>query len=228
MSLLKIWEYHYASNFAEGVRLLIAHGGERLLTKQSFHRLQMLAVNGQPVDEYNLGKLTGALNKIPAAGIVSTTFTQPLPPELKADKGIESIGGVEADPEVPYKLTSPKAKALHKEQAHYHALMVNAETEKDRGEHAGEILRISKELDLEYDRLRSLQNPGIEEELADAKPATLQQSAEDVRRLHSLRTRIARLKNRLIPNASGKQRADWEKELAKKQAEVQRLENAPA
>jgi len=227
MSLLKIWEYHYASDFAEGVRLLVAHGGEKFLTKQSFQRLQVLAVNGQPVDEYNLGKLTGALNKIQVEGGIDIAVSPPVPPSRVDAPGLESEG-VEADPEVPYKLTSPKAKALHKEQAHYHALMVAAKNEKDRGEHAGEILRISKDLDNEYDRLRSLQNPGIEEELEDVKPAQLQQSADDVRRLHSLRTRIARLKNKLIPKASGKQLADWEKELAKKQAEVQRLENAQA
>ncbi len=220
MTLLKIWEYHYDSDFAKGVQLLIDHEGQKYLTALAFQRLQVLAISGKPVDPYNLGKLTGALQKITLEDTVTLeTGTEPKPgKKVWMAPVIES-----ASTETP--VTSPLAKRLHKEQAHHHALMGTAATDKERGEHAGEILRISGELDAEYDRLRAEGNPVSEEEAGPAPAAKREPIANQVRRLHSLRTRIAKLKNHLIPKASAKRLADLEKELEKKQAEVKTLEH---
>jgi hypothetical protein len=217
-SLLKIWEFHYNSDFAAGVRLLANHDGERLLTKLTFQRLQVLAVSGSAPDAYNLGKLTGALAKIE---IGENYFPEPIEQPVKKVFVAPSV----QVPDASSPITSAKAKALHKEQAHHHALMVAADNDNERGEHAGEILRISKDLDTEYDRLRAQLNPGIEEELEPAPSPKPEQSAADLRRLNSLRSRSAHIRNKLLPKASGKRLADLEKELEKKAAEIQRLEN---
>jgi len=81
--------------------------------------------------------------------------------------------------------------------------------------------------DAEYDRLRAQKNPGIEEELEPA-PSKPEQSAADLRRLNSLRSRSAHIRNKLLPKASGKRLADLEKELEKKAADILRLENTLA
>ena len=219
-SLLKIWEFHYNSDFAAGVRLLANHDGERHLTKLTFQRLQVLAVSGSTPDAYNLGKLTGALAKIENGDTVTfTTGTHEQPAK------VVFVAPSAKMPDASSPITSAKAKALHKEQAHHHALMVAADSDNERGEHAGEILRISKDLDTEYDRLRAQLNPGIEEELEPAPSPKPEQSAADLRRLNSLRSRSAHIRNKLLPKASGKRLADLEKELEKKAAEIQRLEN---
>lgn len=217
-NLLQIWEYHYASDFASGVRLLVEHDGGKYLTKQAFQRLQMLAVSGGPVDGYNLGKLMGALAKVTMHEVVNLV-QNPSAPSIEDALTMYSEKDNEEAPDAAKKLTSPRAIALHKEQSHHHALMVAADTDKERGEHATEILRISGELDDEYDRLRGDTPRDM------PPPRKAAKATEGLRRLQSLRTRIARLSNQLIPAASGERKADLEKELELKQAEAQRLVN---
>lgn len=230
MTLLKIWEYQYNSDFAAGVKLLIDHDGKKLLTAQTFERLQRLSIFGGAVDAYNLGKLTVALRKItikdsePAGQVTEEskvdldenfwTKRPALDPDLAAKFKEE------------YNLKPPeteRARKLHKEQSHYHALLVAATTDKERGEHAGKILSIATELDAEYDRIRATETGA--EPPSDMPPPLAPQSVDTLRRLNSLRTRISQLKRNLIPKAIGERLATLEKELEKKLAEAQRLEN---
>lgn len=217
-TLLKIWEYHYASDFAAGVRLLVEHDGGKYLTKQAFQRLQMMAVSGAPADGYNLGKLTAALAKVSMYEVVNLV-QNPSPPSIEdtLTKYSQKDNDGDETSVAPPKLRSDLAIALHKEQSHYHSLMVAATSDKERGEHAGEILRISGELDDEYDRLRGDKPRDM------PSPRKAAKSADGLRRLQSLRSRIARLINQLIPQASGPRKAELEKELEMKKAEAQRL-----
>lgn len=89
--------------------------------------------------------------------------------------------------------------------------------------HAGKIMReILPALDAEYDRLRAGKPEQWQQgPILDDTDNTLHQ----VKRLASLRTRIARLKNHLIPEARDmKRRAQLEKQLEENIAEKNRIE----
>ena len=221
MTLLNIWQYHYASDFAKGVKLLVSHEGNKHLTKQAFERLQRLAISGDYVDAYNLGKLTGALNKIAVEG----AYEAPVMPKMAKPIEVPSdLADSHEDSPLPELKASAKAIELHKEQSHHHALMVSAENDKDRAEHAGKILEIASALDREYDRIRAQANPTAIDD-KDHQTTRKDQGADKLRKLQSLRTRISQITRKHLPKATGKRKADLEKELQMKQAEVQRLEN---
>ncbi len=214
MTLLEHWQASGLS-FAEGVRLLIQHGGARHLTKQAFDRLKSLAIFDDAPDSYNLGKLEYALRLTPYTAtdnpaIEVTTSTHPSQPVVRTIT-------YQADPlpSIP-----PHIKSLHKERDHYHARMSAATQRPDRAASAERVLDLTRQLDAAYDRLR---NP----EEASGQTNTQQYAeptAADLRQLASLRTRASRLKNKLIPAATGARKAQLEKELTLKQADIKRLE----
>ncbi len=139
-------------------------------------------------------------------------------------------------------MTSPLAKALHKEHGHLHALLVAATTDADRARYAREIMeRIVPALDAEYDRLRS--NPtadpspegrggafvpvlaGTDAGLGHSTLPRGEGSAVGLlRKLASLRSRISTLRKRLSTETDAARRAKLEAELEAKTAEKERLE----
>lgn len=225
MTLLQHWEASGA-DFAEGVKLLSRHGGRQHLTAQAYQRLQRIALFQDNVDAYNLGKLRYALSQIPAPNELPDQATpQPVTITTSADPDPVGISVAVAYPQsAPPAVTSELAKHLHKKHAHHHAMMVAATTNEERATHAAEILSLNRLLDAEYDRLR--QGPSATDALTDMPPPRAEQTTlRTMRKLASLRTRVSRLKNKLIPKASGKRLADLEKELQQKQAEIQAIES---
>lgn len=243
MTLLNIWQYHYACNFAAGVKLLTDHDGWKHLTKQTALRLKTLAASGDPVDKYNLGKLELALNKVPLTlelketpdlhQLLAEVKTGRVEPKIRtitfkhfseSEDLADFITGTDQEPSNNKPaVTSAAAKELHKEHAHFHALMVSATTDAERALHAEKVLDVSVQLDHEYDRIRGKAPSDPEAETKDAP----ERQTEDgqLRRLQSLRSRCARIKNKLIPKASGPRLAALEKELEIKQADIRRIED---
>lgn len=135
--------------------------------------------------------------------------------------------GVGSNPE---SLTSDTAKALHKRQSHLHALLTAATTDAERARISKEIMEdIAPALDVEYDRLRALKSGAVTEPPPAAEPASAPSltkgNAADFKKLQSVRSRISRLKNELIPAAKdAKRKTKLEKELSDKIQERERLE----
>jgi len=205
MTLLEYWQQNKGT-FAEGVALVKIHC-PGALTKKMLQRLNTMAVTGETPGEYELGKLTNALKstEAPDGTTIAPSIDEPEPMR-------ESVTVQGNSPS-----TTARAKELHKSHAHVHATMVTADTDADRADAAREIMGdIIPELDAEYDKLR-------EGDTTAEKPA---HTPVDFRKLHSLRTRIARLK-KIIPNQkNAQQKAKLEAELADKLAQKAKLEQA--
>ena len=237
-TLHHIWEHHYGSDFAAGVRLLEEHN-PTAVTPGILQRLQKIAATGKGLSRYDTGKLADALRKTAVPGAVPGIPDAPPPPpplavpELPAAADIPAVAEAPATPEPT--LTSEAAKALHKEHAHVHALMVSATDDATRAAHAKDIMeRINPALDAEYDRLLATPaNDTPAEEKPEAPlhstpgPILNKTDADNYKKLQSVRSRISRLKKELIPKATDpKRKAQLEQELAGKLAERDNLENA--
>lgn len=172
-------------------------------------RLQARAISGAEPDEYELGKLENALKE--------TEF-----PKLHT---IEiTTGTQEQDPVIaevtPTTITSAAAKSLHKLHGHVHAQMTMATTNEERADLARQIMvEIVPKLDAEYDRLRGNdkeETPDTADQQSDTTPL--------FRKLQSLRARISRLKNEIIPAATGARLAKYQQELEEKTAKKEAIE----
>ena len=139
-------------------------------------------------------------------------------PDIEAATSITETSAVAA---------TDRTRALHKLHSHHHALMVAATTDEERGEHARKIMReILPELDAEYDRIRAGATAEPPQKTVEMEQGPILNTMQMMKRLASVCTRIARLKNHLIPKAPDKKRrAQLEKELTEKTAEKERLEN---
>lgn len=242
-TLLRIWQHHYNSDFAAGVQLLARHGPE-MVTKNILTRLRVVAFSGQEPNAYEVGKLEYALSKISAveAPIDPPEGSPPQSPlrgEVRGKPGIQTnkpkasdalppaggAGGGKLSGETDSAITSPRAKELHKAHAHHHALMVTADTDAERAEHAGKIIEeIVPALDAEYDRLKAGGKEEAEQPELAVAPITNKTEADKLRRLQSVRTRIGQLKKKLANPKDLKQKQKYETELAEKEAERDRLQ----
>lgn len=194
------------ADFAAGVALLAQHGPD-LVTKNILTRLKMLAYTGEQPSAYETGKLAYALGKIGSIDSI-----QPIQP-IQSNQSKQSNQSVKS---------SDTAKALHKAHSHHHALMVTAETDAERAEHATKIMEeIIPALDEEYDRLKA---GGPSNSSDDLKGEPKKSEADKLRRLQSLRTRIGQLKKKLLNPKDLKTKQKYETELAEKTAEKERLE----
>jgi hypothetical protein len=203
-TLHDIWTSLHDSDFAAGVRMLTPHGGGSL-TRKAWARLQSLAIGSDSVDDYSRGKLGSALKGLPAGA--TPAAPRPVPPIAKDDAA--------AATGIPGTLTSDRAKALHKEHAYTHALLVNATTDRDRARLAHEIMALVQEIDTEYDRLRADAEPAPEEEeeMPAIHPILNRQDADDLRRLQSLRSRISALKKKIPKEKDETRRKVLQKQL---------------
>lgn len=252
MTLLHIWQHHYDSDFAAGVRLLSDHN-PGVVTKAILARLQMLAVTGNYVGEYEKGKLAYALSQSPVEaplyqaplsppkggkGVVRHGIPVNLTQESDAPSPLGGVGGGLPSGGTEGGLTSPHAKALHKEHAHIHALMVAASTDEERAAHARDIMeRIIPALDAEYDRLRaqssddskssddSDDSKSSDDSDAIGRPILNAGDARAFKKLQSVRSRISTLRGKVQKEKDPDKKARWEAELEKKIAERERLEN---
>lgn len=214
MNLYDIWEHHYASNFAKGVELLQRHT-PRAVTTTIMRRLQEVVFTSATPSEYELGKLTDALSRTAIPEHVSDS-----------DTALVFVTGIKPEPpgvvvthteKTNLPKTTTHAKSLHKQHGHVHAQMALAHTDKERGDHAKNIMEnIVPELDAEYAKLRG---EGAEDPVSETKVTNT------LRQLNSVRTRIARLRNHLIPKEKNKARlAILEAELVEKIAIKEKLE----
>lgn len=222
MTLYEHWHATPPASFRQGVELLLQHCPDRV-TKSILIQLQSAAFGGKAPDGYLKGKLCAALQ--------NTEYLGPVREELQAGPAgtvtittgthLETEGVVLTTMPAPPAgvLTSELAKQLHKEQAHHHALMQAADTDEDRARHAREIMwRIIPALDAEYDRLRS-------GNLATSAAAPAQDATPTLRRLQSLRTRIARISNQLLPACTDTdRRVQLEAELKEKRAQAEAIQ----
>lgn len=210
-TLYDIWD----GNFAAGVALLARHGGSPAITRLAWERLQTIAATGGHVDAYNSGKLETALRSVISQ---SPAEKEGPVPDIEVATSITETSAVAA---------TDRTRALHKLHSHHHALMVAATTDEERGEHARKIMReILPELDAEYDRIRAGATAEPPPKTVEREQGPVLNTMQMMKRLASVRTRIARLKNHLIPEAPDKKRrAQLEKELTEKTAEKERLEN---
>ncbi len=212
MNTLEHWQKS-GSDFAAGVALLREHGPDRV-TKSIMERLLRVAYTGEQPNAYELGKLTDALGKIsltpgPSPMERGVPLTEPSTSPLSIGEG----SGV--------RLTSDRAKELHKLHSHHHTLMVTAQDDATRAEHATTIMEeIIPKLDAEYDRLKG---NGVESPIEAGKGGD--DGVAKMRRLQSLRTRIGQLNNKLKKPKDLKQKHKYENELAEKTAEKERLES---
>lgn len=218
MTLHDIWQERHHSDFATGVQLLRQHN-PGAVTKSIMLRLLQVVTAGQKPTDYELGKLSNALGKtaIPddATPPVSTTITI-APGQTGAVRETITF-----KPEQP-RFTSLKAKAMHKEHAHEHAQLVTAADDTQRAGHAAKIMEdIIPALDNEYDRLRA--GDADDDIPTDMPPPP--SGAAMLRELHSIRTRIARIKKLLKAPNDAARRAELETELETKLNRKAELEN---
>lgn len=220
-TLFDTWKRDHASDFAAGVRLLTAHN-PGAVTRAILSRLQTLATTGDYVGRYEWGKLEYALQRSPSpetAPSLIVTRPQaavPVPEQVQQQHGSA--------------MTSDRAKELHKEHAHVHALMVSATTDAERAKYAADIMqRIIPALDAEYDRLRALEQvlQGMEEadQHAPTRPILNKSDASAFKKLQSVRSRISTLRKKLQKEKDPDKKARWERELEAKITERERLEN---
>lgn len=178
-TLLHIWQYHHASDFAAGVRLLAEHN-PGAVTNLILDRLKKAAAPGQKPNRYEVGKLTEALQKtVMGAGTqppvtpgkpnesapVATPQPEPVPaPPLRTgevsgevlQKAWDAWNRGQDGAREGNTPTSDRARALHKAHSRAHALMSAAKTDEERAQYAREIMEdILPALDAEYDRLRA-------------------------------------------------------------------------
>lgn len=210
-TLYDIWESG-GYGFERGVNLLVKHA-PKALTSKALQTLRLLAASGEAPSDYYLEKMRYALEQSPAPETFDLKpYTEPRPTATQGGFTTSITFTKSAfHPTGAIEIRVPEAKDLHKQHSHYHALMVTAETDQERGEYARTIMeQVIPELDRLYDAARA-RNAGEPVEEPPA-PAT----TSDFRRLQSLRTRVARLRNQLIPAASGARRAQLEQELTEK------------
>ena len=225
-TLYDTWMRDHAGDFAAGVALLARHGGSPALTRLAWERLQIIAGTGGSADAYNLGKLESALRSLTSL----TPGPSPVERGAVAPDATVNVAAPLSPGEGPGVRPNDRTRALHKLHSHHHALLVAAATDDERATHAHAIMReILPALDAEYDRLRANLTPDpspVERGAVESPLSTGEGSGvRQIKRLASLRTRIARLKNHLIPGADDKKRrATLEKELAEKTAEKEVLE----
>ncbi len=236
-TLHDIWQHHYDSDFAAGVRLLVEHNPSAV-TSNILRRLQELAFTpGSYVGEYEKGKLRNALQ-----GTVVDTPPPPPPPtggEFVETTATEKAPGTRAIAVMPplhsgdgKGLTSDLAIALHKEHSHVHALLVAATTDEQRAEYSRDIMeRIIPALDAEYDRLREaaksggdFKSPPDSEDNTSPGPILNAGDARAFKKLQSVRSRISTLRKKIPLEKDPKRKAKLEQELETKQAEKERLE----
>lgn len=240
-TLYQIWQTIYAGDFAQGVTLLATHN-PGAVTRNIMGRFQKIVSSGKGLSRYEENKLSDALQKTiiqpgtkfplnaatNTAGYAAAVDTPPPAADPAAPAALPAAPAAEAAAEPV--LTSDAAKALHKEEAHLHALLTKAETDKARADLADQIMNVRKALDAEYDRLRAAQaNPAPEAEAplhSTPGPILNKADAADYKKLLSVRARITTLRNRLIPAAANdpKRKEKLEKELKAKLAERDRLE----
>jgi hypothetical protein len=211
MTLNDIWLNQHGGDFATGVELLKKHN-PTAVTSRILQRFQEVSFTGATPNGYERGKLAGALQKT-AAPVNGIDLKKPIritPPEPSEQEEVRTT--------VKPASTTEAAKRLHKEHAHVHAQMVMSQTDTDRADHARKIMEtIVPSLDEEYDKLR--------EGTTEAAPPK-QDATKTLRQLQSVRTRIARLRNVLIPKEQDKKRlAQLEKELAEKIIQKEKLES---
>ena len=232
MTLFDIWTRDHASDFAAGVRLLAANGGEKHLTRLVWQHIQVLAYGGGYVDRYYTEKLGYALQQCnPTPGPSPEGRGDALRP---ASDNKDAGNVVDSTPPLPRKegpgVTSDKAKAMHKEHAHVHALMVSADTDEKRAEYARDIKeRIILALDAEYDRLRAGVSPPLEgsgEADAISRPVLDAADANAFKKLQSVRSRISALKGKIAKEKDPKRRAELERQLTEKETERDMLQEA--
>jgi len=234
-TLHDIWQHHYDSDFAAGVRLLVEHNPGSV-TSNILRRLQELAFTpGSYVGEYEKGKLRNALQ-----GTVVDTPTPAIPPtggEFVETTATEKAPGTRAIAVMPplhsgdgKGLTSELAVALHKEHSHVHALLVSATTDEQRAEYSRDIMeRIIPALDAEYDRLRAESKREMTPNDAmpnDESPAPILTAgdARAFKKLQSVRSRISTLRKKIPQEKDPKRKLKLEQELEEKLAEKERLE----
>lgn len=223
-NLLDIWtKKHPGGDYAAGVRLLQAAGWGGL-TRNIQAALLTAMVSGQWTD-YLKGKLKAGLVKCKGEGEALEKITEAHPNEAPPPTFPHDLTPLPAPPPEGRgadggKLTSAKAVKLHKEHSHLHALLIAAKTDRERGTIARKIMEeIIPALDREYDRLRA----GISDtdDRAEIHPAPGMNELALIRRQNSLRARVSKLRNQLIPTAPNLARKqELEKELAAKLDEL--------
>lgn len=245
-SLHTIWEQDHSRDFAAGLALLRANNPQAV-TANILAAWERKAAIGKGINRYDIGKLAEALQKplptLSPSQVSSALQEQPgpvtTPPssrtELPATQPVESIPA----PQDP-KLTSNEAKRLHKDHAHYHALMVTATTDEERAMYARKIMDdINPALDREYDRLRALAAATLtgtvpstseteepEPDTIHTTPGPILNSGDmaDYKKLQSIRVRLSNLKKIIPTTKDARKKAKLEKEQATKIAEKDRLE----
>lgn len=229
-TLHDIWQHHYDSDFAAGVRLLVEHN-PGAVTKQILTRLRMLASGADYIGEYERGKLAYALHLtlLPA----DLDAPQPVREKISANPPAAQQE-VRVTTDAPdEKLRSDLAIALHKEHSHVHALLVAATTDEQRAEYARDIKeRIIPALDAEYDRLREAAKSGADlksrpdaEDNTTPGPILTAGDARAFKKLQSVRSRISTLRKKIPTEKDPKRKLKLEQELETKLAEKERLEN---
>jgi hypothetical protein len=210
------FQQHTDHTFAAAVRLLREHA-PRAVTPRMLLRLEQIVLCGEVAGEYEWGKVRGALEASPPGplskrrgGDVEESAVDATSPPLLLERG---LGG--------------EARRLHKEHSHTHALLVSATTDAERAEYARNIMvEIIPALDAHYDALRA---GGPESSGHDFDPISVSggapAGADLIRRLQSLRTRVSKITRHLLPAADTLLRkAELEKELETKRAEIARIE----
>jgi hypothetical protein len=210
-NLYEFWK-NEGENFAHGVALLGQYA-PKAVTSNILKRLQDCANANTAPSHYELGKLTEALQ----SATVTAPAKEPGAPSLP-ESGNLRADTYQPDP-VP--TTTEEAKRLHKRHAHLHATMVNAQTDEERADAAEEIMeRVVPSLDSEYDRLRAGNS-----DTPTATPAPVRElTAQEMKRLHVVRTRLSKLKKQIPQTKDPVRRAQLENEFAEKTAEKENFE----
>lgn len=207
-TLLDYFQRHTDGSFAAAVRIVREHAA-RCITPRMMQRLEYIVLYHEAAGEYEWGKVLGAMEGAQAPALGAVEQTPPPPPRRGG-----AVGGVEV-------------RRLHKQHSHYHALLVSATTDAERAEYARKIMvEIIPALDAYYDAVRG---GTAAAEAQDFDPIPVAGGAvggiDLIRRLQSLRTRVSKITRHLLPAAGTRaRRADLEKELELKRAEIARIE----
>ena len=145
MTLLQLWESQHIGDYAAALDLL----PPRALPPALEARIATMVARGVGLPAYERGKMENALAARPAA--IATA--PPPPPPTPPTKPHTTITTAAAP------ITTPHAKALHKQHAHLHALMVQAALsatpdQSVLADYATQIVGLTTELDTIYNALK--------------------------------------------------------------------------
>jgi hypothetical protein len=230
MSLLKKIEkwFEKDGNFIAGTGLLML-AGEDTTYFQTFFQYDYLPIK---VEEELKNRLIGWMAMQPEEELSENTENHDHRTNSKngLHAGDDELFPVDASPPLAkdepaeIKGLREQAKALHKEQAYWHACLAAVTDDEARLECAQKIMiDVIPALDAKYDAIREWESTGEVPGQA-ARDDDFKRGVDMMKRLANLKSRVSRLKGMLKKELEAGERGKYDKEFMEKEIEIKGIE----